>query len=139
MERILIGYYLGSSVRFEIIHRKVSSFDSKGRPCYSYVLRDTMMRLFLYLLEYANGKIVTNEQILFNVWDSHGLKSSNQRMWQVMQALNFRLAKLGVPHDFIMRIETMDKKGYTLKQDIIRPFYFYKDDEGGHYNRDKGI
>ncbi len=128
-KRILIGYYIGNSVQLDIAHKKLSSLDSKSRQLRSYVLRDTMMRLFLYLLENANGKIVTNEQILYNVWDLHGLRSSSQRLWQVMQALKFRLAALGVEHDFIMRIETFEVKGHLLKQDMIRPFYFYEEKE----------
>lgn len=125
MERTLIGYYIGNNVQFEVMHKNIISFDAKKRVLKTYIFRDTMMRLFLYLLENANGKIVTNDEILYNVWDLHGLKSSSQRLWQVMQALKFRLVALGVPHDFIMRIETIELKGYKLKNDIIRPYYFY--------------
>ncbi|NUU68982.1 hypothetical protein HQN64_23180 [Enterobacteriaceae bacterium BIT-l23] len=127
MGRELIGYYIGNNVQLEIAHRKISNFDSKSRPGNSFILRETMMRLFLYLLEYGNEKIATNEQILYHVWDLHGLKSSNQRLWQVIQALKLRLVALGVQHDFIMRIETFGVKGYTLKSELIRPFYFYHD------------
>ena len=45
-----------------------------------FILRDTMMRLFLYLLQNACDRIVTNEEILYHVWDLHGLKSSSQRL-----------------------------------------------------------
>ncbi|WP_227317616.1 winged helix-turn-helix domain-containing protein [Cedecea davisae] len=125
MERILIGYYIANNVQLEIAGRKLSSFDSKSRQLNCFVLRETMLRLFLFLLENANGKIVSNEKILYEVWDLHGLKSSSQRLWQVMQALKYRLATLGVQHDFIMRIETSEVKGYSLKNEMIRPFYFY--------------
>lgn len=123
MERILIGYYIGNNVQLDIRHKKLSSIDTKR----TWVLRDTMLRLFLYLLENANGKIVTTDQILYDVWDLYDLKSSSQRLWQVMQALKFRLATLGVPHDFVMRIETFEVKGYSLNAELIRPFYFYKE------------
>lgn len=125
MKRILIGYYIGNSVQLDIQHKKLSSFDNKK----AYVLRPTMMRLFLYLLENAAGKIVTTDNILHDVWDLHSLKSSSQRLWQVMQALKFRLAALGVPHDFIMRVETTEVKGFTLNAELIRPFYFYLDED----------
>ncbi len=125
MERVLVGYYIGSNVQLEIAQRRLSNFDSKSRKIRCYILRETMMRLFLFLLENANGKIVTNEQIMYNVWDLHGLKSPSQRLWQVMQALKLRLATLGVEHDFIMRVETFEVKGHCLKREMIKPFYFY--------------
>lgn len=121
MERVLAGYYIGRDIRFELEHRKLSSITFKGQE---YILRDTMMRLFVYLLKNANGKIVCNEDILFHVWDQHSLKSSSQRLWQVMQQLKIKLIALGAPHDFIMRVEGFNGKGYTLKSEIIRPYYF---------------
>ncbi|WP_034947287.1 hypothetical protein [Erwinia oleae] len=124
MEKVLIGYYIGNNVQLDISCKKLISFDAKKRAVRYYVLRETMLRLFLYLLQNANGKIITSEELLYNVWDLHGLKSSSQRLWQVMQALKFRLASLGVDHDFIMRIETFEMKGHILKPDMIRPYYF---------------
>ncbi|GAA3885820.1 winged helix-turn-helix domain-containing protein [Gibbsiella dentisursi] len=121
MERVLAGYYIGHDIRFELEHRKLSSIKFKGQE---YILRDTMMRLFVYLLKNANGGIVCNEDILFHVWDQHGLKSSSQRLWQVMQQLKIKMIALGAPHDFIMRVEGFNGKGYTLKSDLIRPYYF---------------
>lgn len=125
MERILAGYYIGDNVKLEVASRKISGFDSRNKQFNSFILRDTMLRLFMYMLENGNGRIITNEQLLINVWDLHGLKSSGPRLWQVMQGLKFRLAALGVPHDFIMKIETFEVKGYSLKSELIRPFYFY--------------
>jgi DNA-binding winged helix-turn-helix (wHTH) protein len=124
MGKELAGYYIGDNIHFELARKKLIKLDGNGRPVHSFTFRDTMLRLFLYLLEHADGDIVTNEQILFEVWDAYGLKSSSQRLWQVMQSLKFRLVMLGGPHDLIMRIETFDSKGYTLKKGIVRPFYF---------------
>ncbi|QIU88429.1 winged helix-turn-helix domain-containing protein [Yokenella regensburgei] len=128
MEKVLVGYYIDSHVHFELQHKKIIRFDSKGKQLRCFVLRETMMRLFIYLLENASDNIVTNEQILYNVWDIYGLKSSSQRLWQVMQALKYRLAVLNVPHDFIMRVDTFEVKGYCLKKDMIRPLYFFTSD-----------
>ncbi|MCT4703346.1 hypothetical protein MUA02_15945 [Enterobacteriaceae bacterium H20N1] len=124
MGKELAGYYIGENIHFELARKKLTKLDDSGRPLNSFTFRDTMLRLFLYLLENANGNIVTNEQILFDVWDSYGLRSSSQRLWQVMQSLKFRLVMLGGPHDLILRIETFDSKGYTLKKGIVRPLYF---------------
>ncbi|MDR0807332.1 MAG: winged helix-turn-helix domain-containing protein [Enterobacteriaceae bacterium] len=84
-------------------------------------LRETMMRLFVYLLENANGLIVSNKTIMSNVWDVYELKSSNQRLWQVMQLLLNKLSSIHVPYDFI---EHVDTKGYRIKQtNIVHLFY----------------
>ena len=123
MEKELVGYYIGEKFQFDIQYKKVTSYDCKGNPQNFFIMRDTMMRLFLYLLKNACDRIVTNEEILYNVWDLHGLKSSSQRLWQVMQTLRFKLAMLGIPHDFIMRVETLEIKGYAIKRESIRPLY----------------
>ncbi|MDU4290510.1 hypothetical protein [Mixta calida] len=123
MERELVGYYIGENIQLDIAYRKVAKYDPFGRPQNFFILRDTMMRLFLYLLQNACDRIVTNEEILYHVWDLHGLKSSSQRLCQVMQTLRFRLAMLGVPHDFIMRIKTSEVKGYSIKKNMVRPLF----------------
>ena len=46
----------------------------------------------------------------------------------VMQTLRFRLAMLGVPHDFIMRIKTSEVKGYSIKKNMVRPLYLLTED-----------
>jgi len=109
------------------MHKKFTSYDSKGRPQNFFVMRETMMRLFLYLLQNACDRIVTNEEILYNVWDLHGLRSSSQRLWQVMQSLRFKLAMLGVSHDFIMRIETIEVKGFSIKKGSVRPLFLFRE------------
>lgn len=123
MKKELVGYYIGENFQFDIMHKKVTSYDCKGTPQKFFVMRETMMRLFVYLLQNACDRIVTTEEILYNVWDLHGLKSSSQRLWQVMQSLRFKLAMLGVSHDFIMRIETIETKGFSIKKDSVRPLF----------------
>lgn len=127
MEKELVGYYIGDNFQFDIMHKKFTSYDSKGRPQNFFVMRETMMRLFLYLLQNACDRIVTNEEILYNVWDLHGLRSSSQRLWQVMQSLRFKLAMLGVSHDFIMRIETIEVKGFSIKKGSVRPLFLLRE------------
>ncbi|HAT6802689.1 TPA: hypothetical protein JAN03_11735 [Citrobacter freundii] len=84
-------------------------------------LRDTMMRLFVFLIENADGKYISNKDILYHVWDRHGLKSSNQRLWQVMQFLINRLCMAGIPAGFI---EHKDHIGYTVNSSEIMKLYY---------------
>ncbi|MTD38544.1 hypothetical protein GIX45_07880 [Erwinia sp. CPCC 100877] len=123
MEKELVGYYIGDSLQFDILHKKITRYDSKGRPQSFFIMRDTMMRLFLYLLKNACDRVVTTEEILYNVWDLYGLKSSSQRLWQVMQSLRLKLVMHGAPHDFIMRVETINVKGYAIKKECVRHLY----------------
>lgn len=84
-------------------------------------LRNTMMRLFVFLIENADGNYISNKDILYHVWDRHGLKSSNQRLWQVMQFLTNRLCMAGIPTDFI---EHKTHIGYTVNLSKIMKLYY---------------
>ncbi|KAB8310372.1 hypothetical protein EH228_10800 [Erwinia endophytica] len=126
MDKVIAGYYIGQHVQFDVTHRRLSCLDPKNRSLIKeYRMRDTMMRLFLFLLQNANGKVVLKKDILYHVWDSHGLKSSHQRLWQVMQSLQFRLLSLHVPGDFILTKQTIEGKGILLNGEIIKPYYFH--------------
>ncbi|CAI1873426.1 Uncharacterised protein [Serratia fonticola] len=125
MEKTIFGYYIGSDVHFDVTNKTLINVSAvlRIRQKKSVLLRDTMFRLFLFLLENANGTIVDNSDILINVWDKHGLSSSNQRLWQVMQALKAKLSYVGVPDDFIMRVES---KGYYVRENMITVLYSEK-------------
>ncbi|HBE9181138.1 TPA: hypothetical protein KNH08_004064 [Serratia fonticola] len=120
MEKYTFGYYIGSDVHFDIQKKLLVNVNQRAQKKVQVVLRDTMFRLFIYLLEHADGTIVDNSDILLNVWDKYGLSSSNQRLWQVMQALKFKLNLVGIPSDFIMRVES---KGYYVRENMITVLY----------------
>lgn len=120
MEKYTFGYYIGSDVHFDIQKKLLVNVNQRAQKKVQVVLRDTMFRLFIYLLEHADGTIVDNSDTLLNVWDKYGLSSSNQRLWQVMQALKFKLNLVGIPSDFIMRVES---KGYYVRENMITVLY----------------
>lgn len=122
MEKFIFGYCIGNDVHFDLSKKILVNVDpaQRARHRTQVILRDTMFRLFVYLLENANGSIIDNADILLEVWDKYGLSSSNQRLWQVVQALKEKLALVGVPGDFIMRIES---KGYYLRESKITVLY----------------
>lgn len=125
MEKFIFGYYIGNDVHFDLKKQLLVNMDptQRARRQTQVILRDTMFRLFVYLLDHADGSIINNVDLLIEVWDKHGLCSSNQRLWQVVQALKEKLALVGVPSDFIMRIET---KGYYVKEHMITVLYSEK-------------
>ncbi|QNK33226.1 winged helix-turn-helix domain-containing protein [Serratia sp. JUb9] len=121
----IFGYFIHPNVQVDVIHSRIININSvvaeggKG----IITLRTTMMRLLSYLLEHANGEIILNDEILLNVWDKHELSSSTQRLWQVMQALKQRLNVVGIPDDFIIRVET---KGFFIREGVVTPLYYKK-------------
>ena len=125
MDKTIFGYYIEPDVYFNIDKRMLVNVDKNIRfHRYSpVILRETMFHLLVYLLENAKGNIISNSDILLNVWDNHGLSSSNQRLWQVMNALKMKLNSVGVTEDFIMRVES---KGYYVRENLVSILYTNK-------------
>lgn len=125
MDRVTFGYYIGSDVHFDIANKTLINVNRNlsSRQKTQVMLRDTMFRLFVFLLENANGNIISNTDILISVWESHGLSASTQRLWQVMRGLSQKLSLVGIPDDFIMRIES---KGYYVRENMITVLYSEK-------------
>ncbi|MEE7533824.1 winged helix-turn-helix domain-containing protein [Klebsiella huaxiensis] len=122
MDKDIFGYRLNQDVYVDIENKtlvNISKIPSVHHR-YSVTLRSTMFRLLIFLLEHADDGIIKNSDILNNVWDDYGLSSSNQRLWQVMYALKDKLRRIGLPEDFIMRIES---KGYYIRKDMITTLY----------------
>ncbi|OMQ21373.1 winged helix-turn-helix domain-containing protein [Serratia oryzae] len=87
-----------------------------------FKLRETMMRLLVYLLENASLGYVSNKDILVNVWENYNLSSSSTRLTQVISELKTRLATIGIDDSFI---KASRGKGYTLQGALIVPLYSF--------------
>jgi len=120
------GYMIESDIQVNISQNRIINItqltNEKSRSVIR--LRKTMMRLFIYLLENANGNVIGNEEILTNVWDNHGLSSSSQRLWQVMRCLKNKLIMMGIPEDFIIKAEKNHIKGFCINKDRVMPIYY---------------
>jgi DNA-binding winged helix-turn-helix (wHTH) protein len=87
-----------------------------------FKLRETMMRLLLYLLSNASCGYVSSQDILVNVWENYNLSSSSTRLTQVVTELKTRLATIGIDDGFI---KASRGKGYTLQGALIVPLYSF--------------
>ncbi|WP_024912469.1 winged helix-turn-helix domain-containing protein [Chania multitudinisentens] len=85
-------------------------------------LRETMMRLLLYLLANASFNYVSNQELLVHVWEHYNLSSSSTRLTQVMSELKARLTTIGIDESFI---RASRGKGYTLQGALIVPLYIF--------------
>lgn len=125
--RKVFGYVIENDIQVNIIQNRVINISQLSRNNSSVVqMRKTMMRLFIYLLENAEGQIIQREDILLNVWDKYGLSSSSQRLWQVMQCLRKKLSQIGLSEDFITRVEKGPQRGYQIAGNKVRAIYYYE-------------
>ncbi|MEE7531445.1 hypothetical protein SB6421_02232 [Klebsiella huaxiensis] len=84
------------------------------------ILRDTMSNLLYFLLINRQQNVILESDILHQVWDNKGLRSSQSRLIQVISRLKYTLMLVGVKHDFIERVSG---KGYRITSSNIKTLY----------------
>lgn len=87
------------------------------------VLRDTMSNLLYFLLISRQQNVILESDILRQVWDNNGLRSSQSRLIQVISRLKYNLMLVGVKRDFIERVSG---KGYRITTANIKTLYEYQ-------------
>jgi len=112
-----IGYLIEGNVVYLHKTKRLICLNGYGEDI---ILRKTMSHVLEYLFENATIDVVTNSELMENVWDKHGLSSSTQRVWQVMSNLKSKLFFLGLSDDVILRVS---KKGYLLKGDSVERLF----------------
>lgn len=115
-----IGYLIEGNVVYLHKTKRLICLNGYGEDI---ILRKTMshvLEYLLYLFENATIDVVTDSELMENVWDKHGLSSSTQRVWQVMSNLKSKLFFLGLSDDVILRVS---KKGYLLKGDSVERLF----------------
>lgn len=78
------------------------------------ILTITMNRLLAYLLE-RRGQVVTRDELLANVWDSHGLRSSNHTLNKYISEIRKHLVNAGIQEECIT---TVPRVGFMFNSDI---------------------
>ncbi|MFJ3458540.1 transcriptional regulator [Scandinavium goeteborgense] len=127
MDYQIFGFLIGDDIRLDIYSRRMyrmSSYGSERDLIFGTIMfSETMMQLFLYLLINARDKKVTKEELMKKIWEDNNLCASPQRLWQVLTALNSKLAALGLDENFIVSTKG---KGYQVKYCDITPLYLKK-------------
>ncbi|MBK5144202.1 winged helix-turn-helix domain-containing protein [Budviciaceae bacterium BWR-B9] len=125
MDRDLFGFLINSDIQVDIDNRRLTKVSSEGTDNVisfgAITLKETMMRLLVYLLTHANDKAISRDEILVKVWDENNLTSSNQRLSQMIGELQSKLSIIGVPTDFITNVRGI---GYKINGYYIRPLYY---------------
>lgn len=114
----LIGCKINSIYFYSFENRLLFSIEKNKLSAIK--LRQTMARLLEYLLTNAQERVVSDNEIMMNVWEGYDLKSSSQRLWQVMENLKSILLKIGVSCYFIMRVNS---NGYLIRKDTTLGLY----------------
>lgn len=120
------GYYISPGVQLDAFHRHLINLgqSDKSQKYIKVSLRDTKLRLLMFLLEHAGEKLITNQKIMTNVWEHYGLRASSARLWQVMQDLKSTLISVGV--DFDALITKVDSRGYSVNGSMVIALYCKK-------------
>ncbi|SFD41639.1 winged helix-turn-helix domain-containing protein [Pragia fontium] len=125
MNMKLHGFLIGSDIQVDIDNKRLIRISSENSykilNLSAVVLKDTVMKLLIFLLTHASDHIVSNEEILQKVWEENNLSSSNQRLWQVVTELKEKLSLIGMPQDFIINRRG---EGYKINSTRITPLYY---------------
>lgn len=121
-----IGYLIEGNVVYLHKTKRLICLNGYGEDI---ILRKTMSHVLEYLFENATIDVVTDSELMENVWDKNGLSSSTQRVWQVMSNLKSKLFFLGLSDDVILRVS---KKGYLLKSDSVERLFSSRITSGIH-------
>lgn len=97
----LYGFMIGDEIHFDIANRRLyrltGSHTEKSIAFASIYFNETMLRLFLYLLQNGRTKPVSKEELFEEVWEAHNLSPSTQRLWQVLHISIISYACLACP------------------------------------------
>ncbi|MEY6761319.1 hypothetical protein AB9B48_06445 [Kluyvera ascorbata] len=110
----LLGYRIDNRLYYSVENKTLISLDGSEK---SIPLRTTKARLLEYLLLKSGSKIITDQELLINIWDKYGLSSSSQRLWLVMRELKVILGGFNVSDDLFIRVEN---NGYLVDVAFVR-------------------
>ena len=110
----LLGYRIDNRLYYSVENKTLISLDGSEK---SIPLRTTKARLLEYLLLKSGSKIITDQEMLINIWDKYGLSSSSQRLWLVMRELKVILGGFNVSDDLFIRVEN---NGYLVDVAFVR-------------------
>lgn len=83
-------------------------------------LSDTQSRLLNFMLINREKESFHKDELMVNVWDSFGMSSSYQRLWQSINDLRRKLSAIGLEDDIIISLKGV---GYKINKQKIRCLY----------------
>lgn len=110
----LLGYRIDNRLYYSVENKTLVSLDGSEK---SIPLRTTKARLLEYLLLKSGDEVITDPELLKNIWDKYGLSSSSQRLWLVMRELKVILCGFNVSDDLFIRVEN---NGYLVDVAFVR-------------------
>ena len=110
----LLGYRIDNRLYYSVENKTLVSLDGSEK---SIPLRTTKARLLEYLLFKSGDEVITDQELLKNIWDKYGLSSSSQRLWLVMRELKVILCGFNVSDDLFIRVEN---NGYLVDVAFVR-------------------
>ena len=136
MSYSLYGFMIGAEIHFDILNRRLyrlaGCHTDKSITFASLYFNETMLKLFLYLLEHGRNTPVPKEELFEKIWEENNLSPSTQRLWQVLHNLNDKLNRLGLPGDFIKNIRG---RGYIVNYHDVTPIYYKMSERLSHSER----
>ncbi|WP_420301033.1 winged helix-turn-helix domain-containing protein [Enterobacter sp. BNK-8] len=115
------GFLIANEVVYLVSEQILISIDCRERPIIK--LRTTMANLLKYLLENSQNEIISDEELMDNIWEKHNLRASNARLWQVMREMRNRLSEAGLTKEIFYRV---GRKGYVVRANEIEVFFSEK-------------
>lgn len=83
-------------------------------------LGDTKSRLFNYLIEHAEKKIISDEMIFIQVFENYGLRCSKSYLWAMIRQVHAAFLSVGYER---APLERYEGKGYIIDSKNIKKFY----------------
>ncbi|MBC3382209.1 winged helix-turn-helix domain-containing protein [Serratia fonticola] len=83
-------------------------------------LRQTMANLLLFLLNNADKKFISDDELMEKVWEENELRASTHRLWQVTRDLRHKLIEAGLENDLFCR---EGRKGFVVNPKGISPLF----------------
>lgn len=102
IKKTLYGYSIGDNLQYRISPALLIN----TLTGVSLRLRPTLARLLQYILHHAGGRIIEDRDIMAEVFETHGLKCSKQRLWHSVNTLKALFMKCGFTRQIIYRVNS---------------------------------
>lgn len=112
-------YRFFSNIIFDVKFRKI--IDTRNNKIIA--LRETNFRLLRYLTKHASGRVVTDSELMLNIWTDNGLVASPQRLLKVVANIKAIITSLdGAGGLLILRVRepSTGELGYILNSNYLR-------------------